>query len=215
MESFRVLLEKPDSCGDGCGLLVVLPGNSPVLVRSSRLYDELPARELECARQVFTDESSHQCTLNVKSEGVRAFVYLICSVGCFVASLRILLRSGSGLGLRVALHDLDRHVAVAGVNKHPATVDPVHVSICAGLFEPGETPCSDELVRGTVLLAGGSWRRTEQDRQCGDRKQGLHIRLQLRRSDWFEADVLNGRPAAADVRDSAHPVPRLRKRRSR
>ena len=69
----------------------MLPGNSPVFIRASRLHDELFARELECARQVFADKGPHQCALNVIGEGVSAFVDLICAKGGLVAALRILL----------------------------------------------------------------------------------------------------------------------------
>ena len=43
--------------------LVTLPGNSPVFIRASRLYDELFAREIEHVREIFADKGRHQCAL--------------------------------------------------------------------------------------------------------------------------------------------------------
>ena len=59
----------------------MFPSSSPVFIRASRLHDELFARELECARQVFAYKGPHQCALNVEGEGVRAFVDLIGAKG--------------------------------------------------------------------------------------------------------------------------------------
>src|SRR5260370_41380404 len=52
--------------------LVMLPGNSPVFIRASRLYDELFAREIEHARQIFPDKGPHQCALNAIHDAVSA-----------------------------------------------------------------------------------------------------------------------------------------------
>src|SRR5712692_10547689 len=53
--------------------LVVLPGNSPVFIRARRLHDELFARKVVYARQVFADKGSHQCALDVIGELVSGF----------------------------------------------------------------------------------------------------------------------------------------------
>src|SRR5208283_5392971 len=121
------------TCGGG---LVMLPSNSPVFLRVSRLHDELIAGQLECARQVFTDKGPHQCALNVEGEGVSAFVDLIGAKGSLVAALRVLHRRSAGPWLRVPIHHLDRRVAVARVDKQPGTVSPVNPPVCTFLLEP-------------------------------------------------------------------------------
>jgi len=63
-----------------------------MFIRASQLHNELVTRELECTRQVFADKDPHQCSLDVESKGVGAFVDFICAKGGLVAALRILLR---------------------------------------------------------------------------------------------------------------------------
>src|SRR5579862_755736 len=58
---------------------VLLPCNPPVFFRASRLYDELLARELKCARQISADQSPHQRAVDVIVEGMSTFVDLICT----------------------------------------------------------------------------------------------------------------------------------------
>ena len=50
--------------------LVMFPSHSPVLIRASRLNDEIFAREFEGSRQVFSDESPHQSAFHVESEAL-------------------------------------------------------------------------------------------------------------------------------------------------
>jgi hypothetical protein len=45
--------------------LVMLPGNSPVFIRARRLHDELFAKKLKYARQVFADQGPNQGPLDV------------------------------------------------------------------------------------------------------------------------------------------------------
>ena len=71
----------------------MLPGNSRVFVRASRLHDELFAGKLVFALQVFADKAPHQRTLDGKGEVVRGFVDRICAKGGFAAGLRLLHRS--------------------------------------------------------------------------------------------------------------------------
>jgi hypothetical protein len=155
-----------------------------VLVRSRRLYDELVARKLVCAQQVFADKAPHQCSIHVKSEGMRAFVDVISTIGGLIAALRIL-RSQRGLRLRIAFHDLDRHLPVARVDKHPATCNPVHLPVCTWLFEPGQPPRSNEPVSDalsdTAILAdglryAGNCGHSEKQRHSANRNQSFHLR---------------------------------------
>jgi hypothetical protein len=125
----------------------MLPSSSPVFIRASRLHDELFARELECARQVFADKGPHQCALNVEGEGVSAFVDLIGAKGGLVPALRILRGPSGGLWLRVTFHDLDRQVSVAREDKQPGRVGPVNFPVCTFCFEPGQLPRSTKRSR--------------------------------------------------------------------
>jgi hypothetical protein len=59
--------------------LVMLPSNSPVFIRARQLHDELFARKLIYARQVFAYQGAHQCAVNMILEGSSAFVDLICA----------------------------------------------------------------------------------------------------------------------------------------
>ena len=83
----------------------MFPSSSPVFVRASRLHDELFARELECARQVFADKGPHERAFNMEGEGV-SVVDLVRAKRGLVPALRILLRPSRGLCLRVAFHHL-------------------------------------------------------------------------------------------------------------
>jgi len=137
----------------------MLPSNSPMFIRASRLHNELFTRELECTRQVFADKAPHQCDLDVESKGVGAFVDFMCAKGGLVAALRILLRPSRGLCLRVTFHDLDRHVGIACEDKQPSRVGPVNFSVRALPFERGQPPRSDKPVLdglgSTAILAAG------------------------------------------------------------
>ena len=121
----------------------MLPSNSPVFIRASRLHDELFARELERARQVFADKGPHERAFNMEGKGV-SVVDLVRAKRGLVPALRILLRPSRSLCLRVAFHHLDRHVAVAGEDKQPCRVGLVNLPVCALLFERGQPPCSDK-----------------------------------------------------------------------
>src|SRR5262249_55487677 len=66
---------------------IALPDYSPALIRTSRLHNELPSRQLVDAWQVFANKGSHQRTLNVESEPMSAFVNFVCAPGCLVATL--------------------------------------------------------------------------------------------------------------------------------
>ena len=81
----------------------MLPSNSPVFIRARRLHDQLFARHVVYARQVFADKGPHQRTLNVIGEAVSAFVDLVCAKGCLVTALRVLHRRSVGRCLRVRL----------------------------------------------------------------------------------------------------------------
>jgi len=164
----------------------MLPGNSPVFIRTRRLHDELFARQLEHARQVFADKGSQQCTFDVIGKSVSAVVDRIRAKGSLVAALRILLRGSWGLCLRVAFHHLDRHVAVAGEDKQPSRVGLVNLPVCALLFERDEPPCSDKPVTDAVismiLCAGQSHGcDTDKQRDYAERKQFLHVQILVTR----------------------------------
>src|SRR5438874_12629143 len=73
-------------CGGG---LVMLPSNSPVLIRVRRLHDKLFAGECEYARQLFAWQRPHQCALNVEGESVSVCINLIGAIGGLVTALRI------------------------------------------------------------------------------------------------------------------------------
>jgi len=103
--------------------------------RVGGLHGHLVAGKLENARQVFADKAPHQCALHVKGEVMSALVDLIPAERSFVTALRVLRRAGL-VSLRVSVHDLDRHVPVARVNKQTAAVRPVHVPVRAFLVEP-------------------------------------------------------------------------------
>jgi len=87
----------------------------------------------------------------VVAEGVSAFVDLISAKGGLVSVLRILHRRRSGLCLLVSIHDLDRHVAIARVDKQSGTLSPVNFPVCTFLFEPGQPPRSDKPVLDTPI----------------------------------------------------------------
>ena len=97
----------------------MFPGDFPVFLRANRLHDELIARELEGARQVFADQRPHQCAFNMEGEGVSALIDFVHTKSGFIAALRVLLRSRRSLWRRVALHDLNRRVAVAREDNIP------------------------------------------------------------------------------------------------
>jgi hypothetical protein len=85
-----------------------------------------------------------------------------------------LLRPGSGLRLRTALHHLYGGVAVAREDKEAAAIDPVHFSITARLFQPGEPPHSREFVPdilAAAILAGG---RTGCQHDHANRNHAVH-----------------------------------------
>src|SRR5271165_4057590 len=161
----------------------MLPSNSPVFFRVSRLHDELFARELECARQIFTDKAPHQSALDVIGKAVSAVVDLIRAKGGLVAPLRVLHRRTAGHWRRVPIHHLDRHVAVASVDKQPATVSTVSLPVCAFLFEPSQPPRSDKPLPGAFIsqaILGGGHRycsHRDRERHYAERKQSFHIRL--------------------------------------
>src|SRR5271155_1156923 len=166
---------------------LMLPGNSPVLIRASRLHDKLFAREFERARQVFADQAPYQCALDVIGKCL-SVVDLVSAKRGFVAALRILLRPNSSLCRRIAIHDLDRHVAVAGEDKQPVRVGLVSLPVCAFLFERCELPRSDKPVANAVIstticssaiLASGQRQCSHPDKQkhYAERKQFLHVRL--------------------------------------
>jgi hypothetical protein len=143
-------LSKLFACND-YEVLAVLPGNSRVFVRASRLHDELFAGKLVFALQVFADKAPRQRTLDVKAEVVRGFADRICAKGGFVFGLRLLHRRSIGYflrtGLRVPIPHLHRHVAVACVHKQPGAVSPVNFPVRACLFEPCPPPRSDKRSR--------------------------------------------------------------------
>ncbi len=161
----------------------MLPSNPPVFIRARRLHDELFAGQLVYARQVFADKGPHQCARNVIGKAVSAFVDLICAKGGFVAALRVLHRRSVGPRMRVPIHHLDRHVAVARVDKQPGTVSPVNFPICAFLFEPGQPPRSDkpspDALVSTAILAAGQHHcgHTDKQRHYAERKQSFHVRF--------------------------------------
>src|SRR5271165_551632 len=128
----------------------MLPENSPVLIRASWLHDELFARKLKRARQVFADKGPHERAFNMEGEGV-SVVDLVRAKRGLVAALRILLRPSMSLCLRVAFHHLDRHVAVAGEDKQPGRIGLVNFPVWAFLFERGQPPRSDKPVPDTVI----------------------------------------------------------------
>ena len=71
----------------------------------------------------------------MKSERVRVLVDSIAAEGSFIAPLRILHRACLATGLRIAVHHLDGHVAIACVDQQPRAVCFVYRSVCVGLFE--------------------------------------------------------------------------------
>src|SRR6516225_2526273 len=166
---------------------VMLPGNSPVLIRPSRLHDELFAGKLVYARQIFAYKGPRERALNVEREGVRAFVDLVCAKGGLVPPLRILVRPGWSPCLRFAFHNLNRHVAVARVDKHPGTVNPVRFPVCTLLFEPGQPPRADKpvpdaLIDTAILVAGQRHcDHTDKQRHYAKREQVFHVRLLVTR----------------------------------
>jgi hypothetical protein len=165
----------------------MLPSNSPVFIRARRLHDELFAGKLVYARQVFADKGPHQCPLNVIGKAVSAFVDLICAKGGFVAALRVLHRRSVGPRMRVPIHHLDRHVAVAGEDKQPGTISPVNFSVRAFLFEPGQPlrsdkPSPDALISNAILAAGQRHcGNTDKQRHDAERKQSFHVRFLVTR----------------------------------
>src|SRR6516165_3021088 len=143
----------------------MLPRSFPVFVWVRRLHDELSAGKLVHSCQLLPYEGSHQRALNVKGEGVSAFVDLICAERGFVSALHISHRRSATPCLRVSVHHLDRHVAVARKDKQPGTVSPVNFPVCTRLFEPSQPPGSDKPVsyaRIDRLILAAAWPRTQQ-----------------------------------------------------
>ena len=151
----------------------MLPSNSPGFIRARRLHDELFAGKFKYACQVFVDKGPHQGTLDVKGEVVSAFVDLICAKGGLVAAQCVLRRGGVGrclqVGLWIPIHHLDRHVAVARVDKDAGTISPVNFPVCAFLFEPGQPPRADETITCVVADCSplGARGRRAQDQRDG------------------------------------------------
>src|SRR5262245_52678065 len=150
------------------GGLVMLPSHSPMFIWVRRLHDQLLAGELELARKV-PDEAPYHCPLDMKREGVSVFVDLIGAKRSLVPALHILHRPSLASCLRVAIHDLDRHVALAREDKQPRTVGTVNFPICIRLFEPGQPPrshkpVSDALI-ATAILAFGERHYDHTDKQ--------------------------------------------------
>src|ERR1700722_41936 len=169
------------------GSLVMFPGNSPMFVRDSRLHDELLTGKFKYACQVFADKSPYQCALNVKGQVMSRFVDLICTERRLSATRRILhwrsfVRRLS-FGLRVLVHHLDRHVAVARVDQQPGAVNSVNLPVRTLLFEPGQPPGSDKplpdvLIRAAILAAGGGrCDHADQQGHYAARKQFFHVRF--------------------------------------
>src|SRR5260221_4143368 len=117
---------------------VVLPRDPPVFVGARRLHDQLSARQLEQARQVLADEAPDQRTLDVKRELARGFVDLVSAERGLVPGLRILHRPRGRPCLRISVHDLDRHAALAREDEQPRAVRAVNCTVSTLLFEPDE-----------------------------------------------------------------------------
>src|SRR5260221_14178238 len=115
---------------------VVLPSDSPVLVRVRRLHDQLSSGQLEQARQVLAHEAPDQGTFDVKRELARAFVNVVPAEGGLVPTLRVLHRPRGSSCLLVSVHDLDGHAALGREDEESGAVRAVNGSICALLFEP-------------------------------------------------------------------------------
>jgi hypothetical protein len=73
------------------------------------------------------------------------------------------------LRLRVAFHDLDRHVTVAGVHQQAGTIDPAKLPAGTWLFERGEAPGSGEAAAAVDAGGGG-----EEQVRNENRKEFLH-----------------------------------------
>src|SRR5260370_18577596 len=141
------------------GRLVVFPGHAPVFVRICGIHEQLVSREFVGTWMILADETAHHGAFDMKNESVRVLVDLIGAKRGFVTALRILNPAGLHGGLRVAVHHLDRHVAVAGVDEQPRAIRPVNRSGFVRLFYPYKPPSPDKpvldlLLRGALCRAG-------------------------------------------------------------
>jgi hypothetical protein len=140
----------------------MFPSNTPVFVRIGGFHHKVIAGKFEAARKVFPDEGSHYGALHVKGKGVRVFVNLVGSERSFVTALCVLELAILVSGLRIAVHDLDRHVPVARVDEQAATVGFVNFSVGIRLFERDQSPRTDKAVLralSVLPISAGGYRR--------------------------------------------------------
>src|SRR6516225_9135186 len=104
---------------------------------------ELTGRQLKRPRKVSTDQTAHHCALHVKGEVVGTFVDLVTAKRRLIAAYRIPRRPGFTASLRLTIHDLDRHVAVAGKDQHPGAVSFADSSVGIRLFKRSQPPSSN------------------------------------------------------------------------
>src|SRR6516164_1497928 len=112
-ESSRSLFPSLGFCTFFILFSVMLPSRPPVFVRIRGPDDHAIAGKLECAREIFSNQTADHRTLNMKSESVGAFINLVSAKRSFVAAQRILHRPSLRSRRRIAIHHLHRHVAVA------------------------------------------------------------------------------------------------------
>jgi hypothetical protein len=144
----------------------MLPSNSPVLIRVRRLHDKLFAGECEYARQLFAWQRPHQCALNVEGESVSVCINLIGAIGGLVTALRILHRRSVSPWLRIAIHHLNGHVAIARIDQQPGTVSFVNLPVCIRLFEPCQSSPPNKAVLDALAVRASPAAGQGQEGNC-------------------------------------------------
>src|SRR5579863_7591439 len=161
--------------------LVAFPGYAPVLFWVRRFYDQLVAGKLIHAGQIPANQRPHQRALHVICERV-GVVDVVPPERRLVASSLVVHRRRPARGLRVLIHDLHRHVPIASVDQKASAVGSVNFSVCGGLFEPGQSPRTNETtgrVCRAICGAGLRHRAGRDDQDHRGHNELLHVASSL------------------------------------
>ena len=148
----------------------------------------------------------------MKCESAGGLVDLIRAEGSLVAALRVLNRPALASSLWIAVHHLNRHVAIVGVDKQTRTVSFVNLPVSVWLFQPGKPPRSDKpglhgrRVRLNLAAEKGQTRNTD-EHERHDRVRFSHFTLQLLLHDclsqhWPDPNSVVTNPTSTLSRDS-------------
>ena len=100
----------------------------------------------------------------MEGEGVSVSVSLVGALAGLVTALRH--RRRVRPRLRIAIHDLNGHVAIARKDQQPGTGSLVNLPVCIRLFEPGQSPPPDKPVLDALIVRASLAPGQGQERGC-------------------------------------------------